>query len=172
MKIYQRKDGKYGIKYLKEGLVDGKIYYCYIYGDSKLEVLERYHQKMHQLSFLSFDKNCLGVDIIKWLKKVEIRCKKTTYSNYQYIVNARIIPKFANMKKKDITTELIDRYTSGLLLEGLQSKTVKDILIILQSILKFAGMNVLITMPKVSKKEIQILSKEDQLKLEKNYFLS
>ena len=76
------------------------------------------------------------------------------------------------MKKKDITTELIDRYTSGLLLEGLQSKTVKDILIILQSILKFAGMNVLITMPKVSKKEIQILSKEDQLKLEKNYFLS
>lgn len=110
--------------------------------------------------------NNLKIDIIKWLNKVKIRCKKSTYSNYLYTVNSRIIPNFGNIDKNEISSELIDNYTSKLLCEGLLPKTVKDILIILQQILIYARVNIKITFPKVPKSEIQILSKEEQIILE------
>lgn len=117
------------------------------------------------VSYFKNDNN-LKIDIIKWLNKVKIRCKKSTYSNYLYTVNSRIIPSFGNIDKNEISSELIDNYTSKLLCEGLLPKTVKDILIILQQILIYARVNIKITFPKVPKREIQILSKEEQIILE------
>lgn len=118
----------------------------------------------------SLDKTYLGYDISKWLNSAKIRCKKSTYSNYQYTVNARILPKFARVKKKMITSMFIDNYTDELLSEGLLPKRVKDILIILKQILNYAGIDIKVTMPKVPKSEIQILTKEEQLILEKELF--
>jgi len=40
----------------------------------------------------------MGNDINLWLNNSKIKNKKSTYSNYQYIFNSRIIPNFANVK--------------------------------------------------------------------------
>lgn len=113
------------------------------------------------------DKNFLGYYIYRWLNNSKIRCKKTTFSNYEYMVNSKIIPRFSKIRKSDITVEMIDDYTTNLLNSGLLPKTVKDILIVLKQILKTAEINIEVTMPRVPKHEIQILSKDEQKKLEK-----
>lgn len=116
---------------------------------------------------INVDKNFLGYYIYRWLNNSKIRCKKTTFSNYEYMVNSKIIPKFSKIRKSDITVEMIDDYTTNLLNSGLLPKTVKDILIVLKQILKTAEINIEVTMPRIPKHEIQILSKDEQKKLEK-----
>lgn len=169
-KIYQRKDQRYEIRYSYGVKSNGKTNYNSVYGKTKSEVIRKYNiiinKKIKENDLKILDKSLFGSDIYKWLNSAKIRCKKSTFSNYQYTVNARIIPKFANLKKKSITSEIIDNYTYELLEEGLVPKTVKDILIILQQILKYAELNVRISMPKVPKKEIQIFTKEEQKRLE------
>lgn len=123
-------------------------------------------KRKDELKLLMFDKTLLGYDIYIWLKSAKIKCKKSTYSNYYYTVNARIIPIFSKVKKKSITSEFIDNYTMELLKEGLHPKTVKDILIILKQILRLAGVDTKISMPKIPKKEIQIFNMDQQKKLE------
>lgn len=169
-KIYSRKDGRFEIRYHYGYKDDGSSNYKSVYGSSEKEVIDNYHQVMDDLigknDLLIYDKTYIGYDINSWLNNARIKNKKSTYSNYQYTIKSRIIPKFAKIKKKAISLELINKFTSELLSEGLMEKTVKDILIILQQILKYGDINIKIPMPKVPKNEIQILKKDEQTKLE------
>ena len=169
-KIYSRKDGRFEIRYHYGYKDDGTSNYKSVYGSSEKEVVNAYHQVINSLieknDLLIYDKTYIGYDINSWLNNSKIKNKKSTYSNYQYTIKSRIIPKFAKIKKKSISLELINKFTSELLNEGLMEKTVKDILIILQQILKYGDINIKIPMPKVPKNEIQILKKDEQTKLE------
>ncbi len=168
--IYSRKDGRFEIRYHYGYKEDGTSNYKSVYGSSEKEVIENYNQKIERLisenDLLIFDKSYIGYDIYTWLNNSKIKNKRSTNSNYQYTLNARLIPKFAKVKKKALSLELINKFTTDLLAEGLAPKSIKDILIILQQILKNGGTDIKIPMPKVPKVEIQILKKEDQAKLE------
>lgn len=174
--VYLRKDGRYEIRYHYGYKEDGTSNYRSVYGSSEEEVIKNYKLKMEELfsknDLLIFDKSYVGYDINAWLDNSKIKNKKSTYSNYQYTVKARIIPKFAKVKKKAISLEIINKFTAELLAEGLAEKSVKDILIILQQILKNGGINLKIPMPKVPKTEIQILKKDEQAKLEKELLVN
>jgi integrase len=169
--IYLRKDGRFEIRFHYGYKDDSATNYKSVYGSSEEEVVENYKNKIEELfqnnDLLIFDKNYIGYDINLWMNNSKIKNKKSTFSNYQYILKSRIIPKFAKVKKKTISLDIINKFTSELLDEGLAAKSVKDILIILQQILKIGNINIKIPMPKVPKTEIQILKKEEQLKLEK-----
>lgn len=168
--IYCRKDGRFEIRYHYGYKDDGISNYRSVYGNSKEEVIDNYHEMIDKLidnnDLLIYDRSYIGYAINGWLNSSKIKNKKSTYSNYQYTIKSRIIPKFAKVKKKDISLELINKFTMDLLNQGLVEKTVKDILIILQQILKYGGVNIKIPIPKVPKNEIQILRKDEQVKLE------
>lgn len=170
-KIYYRKDGRDEIRYFYGYREDGTANYKSVYGSDETEVVQNYKNKINELiekrDLLIYDKNYIGYYINLWLNNSKIKNKKSTNSNYLYTINARIIPKFAQINKKNISTEMINKFTNDLLSEGLAPKTIKDILIILQQILRNADINVKIVMPKIPNKEIQILKKEEQKKLEK-----
>lgn len=169
--IYSRKDGRFEIRFHYGYRDDGTSNYKSVYGSSEEEVVENYKNKIEELfqnnDLLIFDKNYIGYDINLWMNNSKIKNKKSTFSNYQYTLKSRIIPKFAKVKKKTISLDIINKFTAELLDEGLAAKSVKDILIILQQILKTGDINIKIPMPKVPKTEIQILKKEEQLILEK-----
>ncbi len=116
---------------------------------------------------ITIEKSLFSGDIHNWLKSVKISCKKSSYSCYEYTVYAHLIPEFGHYKIKQITKNHINEFTEKLLSNGLAPKTVKDILIILQQVLKYHDIKIDITMPKIAKKEIQILKKEHQIALEK-----
>lgn len=170
-KIYKRKDGRFEIRYHYGYKEDGTSNYRCVYGKSEKEVKNAYHKLIDSYiiknDLLIYDKTYIGYEINVWLNNAKIKNKKSTYSNYQYTINSRIIPRFAEIKKKRLSVEIINKFTSDLLKDGLTEKTVKDILIILQQILKYADINIKIPMPKVPKKEIQIFKKNEQIKLEK-----
>lgn len=169
--IRKGKEGRFEIQYHYGYKADGTANYRSIYGKSRNEVLTIYHRVINTLiqnnDLLIFDKTYIGYTINNWLGFVKIKNKKSTYSNYQYIVSSRIIPRFAKIKKERLSIEQITTFITDMLNEGLKEKTVKDILIILQQILKFGNLEINFPMPKVPKREIQIFQKEDQAKLEK-----
>ena len=107
----------------------------------------------------------------EWLKYKKNTVKSSTYYNYLYSVEKYLYPKFAG---KDITK--IDNYNEFIdeLSDTLAPKTVKDIVTKLKEILRYyeeennTELKIKkISSPKLSKKEIKILSKREREKLER-----
>ena len=107
----------------------------------------------------------------EWLKYKKNTVKKSTYYNYSYSVEKYLYPKFAD---QDITqikdyNDFIEKLT-----DTLAPKTVRDIITKLKEIINFyeeehnTKLNIKkMSLPKMNKKEIQILSNKEKLKLEK-----
>lgn len=108
----------------------------------------------------------------EWLKYKKNTAKKSTYYNYSYSVEKYLYPKFAD---QDITK--IKDYNDFIeeLTDTLAPKTVRDIITKLKEIISFyeeehnTKLNVKkMSLPKLNKKEIKILSSKEKQKLE-NY---
>lgn len=107
----------------------------------------------------------------EWLKYKKNTVKKSTYYNYSYSVEKYLYPKFAD---QDITqikdyNDFIEKLT-----DTLAPKTVRDIITKLKEIINFyeeehnTKINVKkMSLPKLNKKGIQILSNKEKQKLEK-----
>lgn len=149
MEKFLRKDGRY-----------------YKNNENGKQVLEK-NKKIVSKS-LTIDKRLFSGNVYEWLKSVKISCKKSSCSNYEYISYAHLIPYFGNYKIKQINKIMINEFTQELLNKSLAPKTVKDILTILHQIFRYNNIDISITMPKVLKKDIKILSKEEQKILEKS----
>lgn len=107
----------------------------------------------------------------EWLKYKKNTVKKSTYYNYSYSVAKYLYPSFAG---KNITK--IKNYDNFIeeLSDTLSPKTVRDIVTKLKEIINFyeeehnTKINVKkMSLPKINKKEIQILSNKEKQKLEK-----
>ena len=102
-----------------------------------------------------------------FLKTCYIKNKKSTYSTYKYTINKHILPYFKDYTPNNIDIGLIIQFIDKLSSNGLKNKSIKDMLIILNEILKLANVNIDIPYPKVIKKEIVTLSIKEQFLLEK-----
>lgn len=107
----------------------------------------------------------------EWLKYKKNTVKKSTYYNYSYSVAKYLYPSFAG---KNITK--IRNYNNFIeeLSDTLSPKTVRDIVTKLKEIINFyeeehnTKLNIKkMSLPKLNKKEIQILSNKEKQKLEK-----
>lgn len=107
----------------------------------------------------------------EWLKYKKNTVKKSTYYNYSYSVAKYLYPSFAG---KNITK--IKNYNNFIeeLSDTLSPKTVRDIVTKLKEIINFyeeehnTKLNIKkMSLPKLNKKEIQILSNKEKQKLEK-----
>lgn len=115
-----------------------------------------------------------------WMNIKKNYIKESTYSNYSNIISNHIMPelgqiKISNLSNKIIQDYLITKYKNGRLdgKGGLSNKTIRDIIAVIKSSLKYAikeevidNINLDFIYPKISSKEkIYTLSKEDQNKL-------
>ena len=107
----------------------------------------------------------------EWLKYKKNTVKKSTYYNYSYSVAKYLYPSFAG---KNITK--IKNYNNFIeeLSDTLSPKTVRDIVTKLKEIINFyeeehnTKLSIKkMSLPKMNKKEIQILSNKEKQKLEK-----
>lgn len=115
-----------------------------------------------------------------WLSYKKDYIKESTYANYSNIISNHIAPDLGKYYLKDLNNKIIQefllkKYKIGRLdnLGGLSSKTIRDIVAIIKSSLKFAMKEDLISnfnldfiYPKISSKDkIYTISKQDQDKL-------
>ena len=108
-----------------------------------------------------------------WLLYKKYNIKDSTYYRYKYIINKYIIPEFDERKISFFEDYDFNIFVDKLA-QNLSTKTIKDIIIVLKSILKYAERKYncdfkidLIAMPKNELLETQILSKKEKNKLEK-----
>lgn len=110
-----------------------------------------------------------------WLERKQLLVKETTFSRYVGLINTHILPELGEYKAKDITDEVIANYVYQKLKNGnlvnsqrLSHKAVKDLLILLNQILRSADIYVKIPSIKNEKKDIVILNELELSKI-KNY---
>ena len=115
-----------------------------------------------------------------WMQKKKDYIKESTYSNYSNIISNHIIPELGNIKLSNLNNKLIqefliNKYKTGRLdgNGGLSYKTIRDIIAVVKSSLKYAikeeminNINLDFTYPKIGNKDkIYIIPKKDQEKL-------
>lgn len=111
-------------------------------------------------------------EIIKlWENDKKLYVKKSTYSAYLLLIENHINPYFADKEK--ITEEDVQKFVLTELRKGLSQKSIKDIIIVLKMILKFAVKQKLlayneieIKFPTVAEKtDLEVLNKNDHKKI-------
>ena len=173
--IFRRRDGRWEARYSKGRELSGKIKYGYCYGKTYREAKEKAEKCKAALANgnplpTSRIQNLFSAYCIGWLYAKKSRVKESTYIKYSTVVEKHIIPKLGECCPLGFTTELMDDFIKELQCEDeLAPKTVHDILVVLHGILKFTASKVTggfpvveINYPKIGKKEMRVLSREEQ----------
>lgn len=180
--IYKRKDGRWEARFVRERSLDGSIHYGYCYGKSYKEVKEKVSVKKSLLindvenaskkSSEKFSRYCW-----EWLFLINHKVKESTYVKYVTAVNNHILPLLGKLPLGELSSVVIEKFSRELSdVKGLSSKTVKDILVVLQAILNYTSKNyfgmpiIEISYPKEQKKEMRVLSTKEQ-RIFTNYLL-
>lgn len=173
--IFRRRDGRWEARYIKGRELSGKIKYGYCYGKTYREVKEKAETCKAALASgiplpTPKTQDLFSAYCLRWLHAKKDKVKESTYIKYSMVVEKHIIPKLGACCPLGFTTELMDDFVKELQFEDeLAPKTVHDILVVLHGILKFTASKfagtfpvVEINYPKVGKKEMRVLSREEQ----------
>lgn len=173
LNIYTRKDGRFeGRVYLGKN-ENGKRRYKSYYGATAEEV-----RRKHELAQFSAVPNIptakmtIATLAAEWLLSVQNRVKESTLANYRLKLKKHIIPSFGVMNCCAVGSKEIYGFMNAKIGEGLSSRYVSDILVIMKSMFKYAAReygikNVFdgITMPKKQSKEVRLLTKNEENRL-------
>lgn len=173
--IYKRKDGRWEGRYQKKRNEQGKWVYGSVYGKKYGEVKQELERIKGSNNFTvpssSLFKGSVEDWLTYWLEHLIVRyIKQSTYASYQTKLQKHILPyigkkKLVQLTKKDITDLML------LLLEKeLSATTVHNVLTIFKSAMKKAYDEKIISenpcegisLPSIRKKEIAVLSIEQQ----------
>lgn len=175
--IYKRKDGRWEARYLKSINQDGKRIYGSVYGKTfdeakrkQEEVIRNHSQVMKKTSRFVFKLQEVSEE---WKDSIKQTVKESTYLKYKTIIRKHILSHdISTVYITNLSTKEIHDFSEQLCKEGLSAKTVNDILVVLGLILKFAEDIYQIPKPKikfmkVQKKEMRVLSSQEQTILER-----
>lgn len=170
--IYKRKDGRWEARYVKEITADGRKKYGSVYADNYREVKTKQQQYLLQPAKTVCNTDNLTVNalIMEWLASVKNHIKPNTFQKYESVCRNHIVKELGCVSVKLISGYTIINFTNCLKNKKLSSKSINDILIILGSAFRYAEEEYSITMPRIrylktEKKDIQILSLNEQLQL-------
>ena len=183
--IYKRKDGRFEgrvpVGYQDNGKIKYKSVYARMLSEVKKKMSEAYSIKQNQS--VSAIKLTVRDTAEQWLSAAKLRVKESSYANYVNIVNKHILPILGGELMTYLTTNRLNDFinfklTSGRLngKGGLSAKSVRDIMTIYRSIESYAAREFGIkethfTMPKIEKKQTDILTSDERKRLE-NYLIN
>ncbi len=172
--IFKRKDGRWEARYIKGYELSGKIKYGFCYGRTYQEAKEKAMQCRAALRNntpppVTNNRRRFAFFCEEWLRQERGKVKESTYVKYDTILARHVLPKLGGCFPLGISTQLVERFKQELLDDALSVKTVRDILTVLRSILKYTTGQypgvfpaVEISYPKEQKKEARVLSLEEQ----------
>ncbi len=173
--IYKRKDGRWEARHIKGYKSDGTPKYGYCYGKSYREAKQKVVLAKSALitgaqNCTVFKKRRFAYYCDEWLKLNRSRVKASTYVKYCGMLEKHVKPYLGGCLVQSLSSVVIEQFSHDLLFEKeLSPKTVKDILTMLHSIIQYIDkqfseplQKIEIMYPKVPKKEIRVLSREEQ----------
>ena len=170
--IYKRKDGRWEARYSKGVLASGKIKYGYCYGKTYREAKDKVEKIKSSLA-LGFSttkqqRKIFSAYCDEWLQLNKNKVKESTYVKYSTAIEKHVKTFLGGYSVQAINSLTVGEFCSHLLcVDKLSSKTVRDILTLLKSILNYTSKQVNlpvidIVYPKEEKQEIKVLSLEEQ----------
>lgn len=116
----------------------------------------------------------------QWLENSKMRVKESTYVKYVNLTSNHILPLLGDLEAEKLTTDRIEQFIQSRLEagnkqgRGMAEKSVKDLLIVLKDICRYAALydvNIPCRFELIrirnNENEIQILDKQTQLRLER-----
>ena len=178
--IYKRKDKRWEARYIKAYHPDGTPKYGYCYGKTYREAKQKVTQAKTALLTekpiaTTSRKRRFAFYCDEWLRINRNRIKESTYVKYSGIIEKHIKPKLGGCLVQSLTSLIVEQFSHDLLYEEeLSPKTVKDILTMLHSVIKYTSRQfpdplpmIEIAYPKVPKNEIRVMSVEEQTRFVK-----
>lgn len=181
--IYKRKDNRWEGRYIKGRLPSGKVQFGYVYAKTYQEVKQKLIEKQalyrQQPKLLQTQNVHFYVYCDQWLLLNRNHVKESTLIKYRNIVNNHIKPHIGQYTVEQLDTVVLESFSHMLLISGarhkaggLSAKTVKDILVVVHSVLKYVQSKTgthcpsfQMIYPKQYKKQMRVLSKEEQGRL-------
>lgn len=172
--IYKRKDNRWEGRYIKGHDQNGKAQLGYVYAQSYSEV----KRKLALAKTLKKEpevrsKNDLEYYLEGYLSYCKTNVKPSTLAKYRVIISNHIISEIGSLLPKDLTSAKVDALSTKLMCEkGLSPKSVRDILSVLKSAVKYIRRQtggipgeIEFVYPRERKKEMRVLSKAEQQRL-------
>ena len=183
--IRKRKDGRWEGRYIKGyDSAKGKAKYASIYGKTYSEVKKKMNEAKFQTSIgrVYVDaKNMLFGEIVNnWFGIVKINLKPSSINKYQNLIENHVLPELGHYKLKDLNSDTLHGFlekqgSTGNKKNGgsLSISTLQTLLYILNSSIKYAASNNMITLFSVhllgggkSAAPISCLSEKDESALD------
>lgn len=173
--IYKRKDGRYeGRIFLgKDG--QNKPRYLSVYARTLREVRKKMEEAKDRTKGEEFSPP-FQMCIEKWMQNGKRNWKPTTYDVYRRIANRYVIPALGGCRAAEITPEMLNRFSDGLLEPGdgkpLSDQYRKYICSFVRRVLLAEGIQTCVQLPEyhIGHREM-ILPEEETLKKLENYLL-
>ena len=169
--IYKRKDGRWEARYVKEVAPDGRKRYGSVYARSYSDVKQKQAEMLHSPPKPSDFTQPMSIEdaYLLWLARLRTNAKPNTVSKYEGIYKNHIFA-LRKMKIEDVDRFAISQFTASLQRKGLANKTVNDILVVLNLILKQGEELTGCTCPKIihmrePRSEIRFLTPREQKRL-------
>lgn len=171
--IYYRKDGRWEGRYIIDHSESGKPEFGYIYADTYKKAKEKLARAKLKGKKTVHTFECMKKYFEDWLMLCKIRVQPSTYAKYKTVSEKYLIPAFGSFAPDEITSRQTENFGIKLS-QTLSPKTVKDILSVFNSVLKYVSersvnalnvKNVKITYPKEKKKEMRVLTYSEQERL-------
>ena len=169
---YQRKDGRWECR-VSMGNVNGKRMYKSFYGSTvqeaeyKMMISMQTEQPQNALTEMTVRELAA-----EWFYVTKNRIKESTAANYRMKLDKHILPAFGEKNYSMLTAKDIYAFIERKMKSGLSARYIADIIVLMKSIYRYACReyavrNVLdsIIMPKRQRKEVRVLTKEEQRRL-------
>lgn len=180
--IRHRKDGRWEARYPKGYCGDCSGGYGSVYGRTYKEAKEKREQAIRQrIPKKAPEREKIFADILyAWQDANKVRLKEASISRYQNLIDTHILPELGNLKISQLTTPLINRFLSRKISDGridgnggLSPSYVRSITLVIGAAIDYGvierlcePLNSPITRPPIPKRELSVLSHENQTILE------
>ena len=175
--IYKRKDSRWEGRYVRGYDISGKAQLGYVYARTYSEAKEKLlAAKKTDKPIINTEKQNFSFYCDEWLLLCRSRVKESTYTKYYTIINRHLKPTLGNYLPKNLNTIVVEKFSHMLLTDvKLSAKTVKDILTVLRSVLKYVAEqcsdstleSVKVIYPRENRREMRVLTVEEQNRLVK-----
>ena len=181
--IHKRKDGRWEGRYKKTPSSIGSTQYGSVYGKTysevKAKLKELNQNQVLKLSAPGKERKFREI-LILWKETNHLKHKGATEAKYEYLIERHIIPALGDLTLSAITTLRLNEFAEQKLDNGrldkkggLSSAYVRNMMIIVTSALQYAinegmcpALNTAAFKPSIEKKELKILSPQEQEHLE------
>ena len=172
--IRKRKDGRWEARYEKCRDHNGRIQYGYLYGRTYEAVKKKKLAVLCQNNLQNSPGKCYVFRNLseEWMLSMRYAVKLSTYACYETLLDTHILPEFGDMPLKYISSASVYAFSEKLKQQGLSPRTIKSLLILLHSILRYGEEQGYLNLsqlefryPKINTSPFQLISHEHLTKL-------